>query len=151
MNIMDTAAFLIARSSAVGVLTAAMLSHPVVAATAPDRNTPINSIRDIAPKIGSCWHPPHTDDEVTIRLSFTREGTLIGRPRVSFMKVSGKSGPDLEVELANSILKAVYDCTPLQFTPEFGASVAGRVIAIRFVAPPAPTRGAQLRSPYAPS
>ncbi len=126
-------------------MVAASLGSPVQAApAAPDRNAPINSLRDIAPKIATCWHPPHTDDEVTIRMSFTREGVLIGRPRVTFMKVIGKSDTDAEVELANSILKAVYDCAPLAFTPAFGASVAGRVLAIRFIAPHPPTRSAQL-------
>lgn len=91
---------------------------------------PVNVLADIAPGIAACWHAPHENDEITIRLSFTRQGMLIGRPRIMFMK--SNAGADGEADLANSMMEALHDCTPLAFTDSFGAAVAGRVFTLHF-------------------
>jgi len=134
-------------SYAAAALRIAVLGMAVILLGSNDlgaaQNTPpINALHDIAPKILSCWRPPHFNDEVTVRLSFTRTGALIGRPRLTYIKSSAGSGTDTEVELANSILTAIYACTPLHFTEALGMSVAGRVLTIRFIAPHPPTRNA---------
>lgn len=101
------------------------------AAPAATVKKPVNVLADIAPGIAACWHAPHENDEITIRLSFTHQGSLIGRARIMFMK--SNAGPDGEAELANSMMQALHDCTPLPFTDSFGGAVAGRVLTLRFV------------------
>lgn len=88
---------------------------------------------DVARSMVACWHAPHEGDEVTLRLSFRHDGSVFGKPRITYMKASG--GADGEVELANSIIRAVTACSPLRFTPSLGAAIAGRIFLIRFVAP----------------
>lgn len=103
------------------------------ALAAPDHAPPISLLSDIAPRITACWTPPNIGDEITLRLSFTRNGVLAGRPRITFIKAASGSA-DGEAALANSIFAALRDCTPLPFTPGLGSAVAGRVMTIRFIA-----------------
>ncbi len=120
------------RAATAAVICAALLGSSVrCAAAAPDRDAEINLVRDIGPRIAACWHPPHADDQITIRLSFTRSGVLIGRPQIAFVRSS--RGADGEPALVNSILVALHGCTPLRFSAALGAAIAGRVLAIRFV------------------
>ncbi|MDH7795915.1 MULTISPECIES: hypothetical protein [unclassified Beijerinckia] len=103
-----------------------------------DGNGRLNMARDIPDHILSCWRPPSNtlgDLEVTVRMSFSKIGDLIGEPRVTYVK----AGRDevLRDTLRASILSAVRACTPLRFTPAFGKAIAGRSFAIRFIAPAA--------------
>ncbi len=66
-------------------------------------------------------------------MSFRRDGTVFGQPRITYMKASG--GPDGEASLANSMRAAIAACAPLRFTPSLGAAIAGRTFLIRFIAP----------------
>lgn len=99
---------------------------------APAANAADNVPQDVARSILACWHAPHEGDEITLRMSFRRDGSVFGKPRITYMRASG--GPDGQADLANSALAAIADCTPLRFTPALGAAIAGRVFLIRFVA-----------------
>jgi hypothetical protein len=84
-------------------------------------------------KLGSCWRPPHDDDQLTVRISFTREGAVIGESKIAFVQSSG--GPADDAQLADSMMAAIRDCTPLRFSARLGSAIAGRVLAIRFIGP----------------
>jgi hypothetical protein len=88
-------------------------------------------VHGIATGIAACWRPPHDDDQVTVRLSFTREGAVIGEPRIVFVQSSGGSADDSV--LARSMLTAIHDCTPLHFSARLGSAIAGQVLDIRFI------------------
>jgi hypothetical protein len=92
---------------------------------------PIARVHGIATKIASCWRPPHEDDQVTVRISFTRDGAVIGEPRIAFVRSSG--GPAGDAALVDSMMTAIRDCTPLPFSARLGSAIAGRVLAIRFI------------------
>ncbi len=100
--------------------------------------SPINLPGQISSRIVRCWTPPQTDTpqaiEVTVRLSFSRAGAVIGVPRVTFVNASAE--PGLRQLVAASILAAVKACTPLKFTPSLGAAIAGQIFAIRFMSLP---------------
>jgi hypothetical protein len=99
---------------------------------------PINLPGQISSRIVRCWTPPQTDTpqaiEVTVRLSFSRAGAVIGAPRVTFVKAPAEQG--MRQLVAASILAAVKACTPLNFTPSLGAAIAGQIFAIRFMSLP---------------
>ncbi len=105
------------------VLAAALVSSPAA----------LNRPGEIGPAIAACWRAPDLGDEVTLRLSFRRDGSLFGRPRMTYVKAVG--GADGEAALATSIFAALQACCPLRFTPALGAAIAGRTFLIRFVAP----------------
>ena len=94
---------------------------------------PVNVPGDVARAIAACWHPPHEGDEITLRMSFRRDGSVFGKPRITYMKAT--DGPDGQAALATSIYEAIAACSPLRFTPSLGAAIAGRTFLIRFVAP----------------
>jgi hypothetical protein len=93
----------------------------------------ITRVHGIAMGIAACWRPAHNDDQVTVRLSFTRDGAVIGEPRIDFVKSSGGRADD--AALANSMVAAIRDCTPLHFSDRLGSAIAGVVLAIRFIGP----------------
>ncbi len=124
------------RAAAVAIGLALLASAPAGAEPAP-----VNLPNDVPRAIAACWQPPHEGDEITLRMSFRRDGSVFGKPRITYMKAAG--GPDGQADLANSLFAALKTCTPLRFTPSLGAAIAGRVFLIRFVAPRR-TRGAAL-------
>jgi hypothetical protein len=93
----------------------------------------VSAPAEIARHISQCWKAPRTDPpqviEVTVRLSFSRTGAVIGEPRVVYI---GAAEAKLREEIAASILAAIKACSPLPFTPSLGAAIAGRMFAIRF-------------------
>ena len=106
---------------------------------------PIGRPRDIAERLADCWRPARPPDEesreVSMRLSFSRAGEVIGAPAITY----SKAGPDPEdkTALRASLLSAVDACTPLRFTDGLGSAIAGLPFAIRFVAlrhAPAPSQ-----------
>jgi hypothetical protein len=91
----------------------------------------VTRVHGIATGLAACWRPAHDDDQVTVRMSFTRDGAVIGEPRIVYARSSGGAADDSG--LAQSMLTAVRDCTPLHFSVRLGSAIAGQVLDIRFV------------------
>jgi hypothetical protein len=91
----------------------------------------VTRVHGIARGLAACWRPAHDDDQVTVRLSFTRDGAVIGEPRIVYAHSSGGAANDSG--LAQSMLAAVRDCTPLHFSARLGSAIAGQVLDIRFI------------------
>jgi len=93
----------------------------------------INSPNGIGLRLSQCWVPPAPERpqmlDVTVRLSFSSAGAVIGEPRVSYIRATEQAG--LREKIKASVLAAIKACTPLRFTPSLGAAIAGRIIAIR--------------------
>jgi hypothetical protein len=107
------------------------------ASAAEARPAPVTGVPGIATGLAACWNPPHRDDQVTVRLSFTRDGRVIGEPRIVYAR-SGAGKAD-DAGLARSMLAAVRKCTPLRFSATLGSAIAGQVLDIRFVGRSRPT------------
>ncbi len=101
------------------------------AALAQNQSAPVTLPGQIGGRLSKCWIPPGTEPaelvEVTIRLSFSRAGAIIGEPRVVYIRGPAR----LKERIAASALAAVKACSPLPFTPALGAAIAGRIFAIR--------------------
>jgi hypothetical protein len=105
---------------------------------ASDRNPPekLGTVHDVFAALRSCWVPPVRQDsrpgtQISVRLSFKRNGELFGKPRVTY----ATPGIPGEVREAywHAIEVSVQRCTPLAFTKGLGRVLAGRPFAIRFV------------------
>ena len=116
------------RFAAIGILALALGTQAQAAASQP---LLVTRVHGIATGIAACWRPPHDDDQVTVRLSFTREGAVIGEPKIVFVRSSG--GRAGNSALARSMLRAIRDCTPLHFSAQLGSALAGQVLDIRFI------------------
>ena len=82
------------------------------AAFAQDNPAPVALPKEIGPRLAKCWTPPRSQPpeliEVTVRLSFSRSGALIGVPRITYIR-----GPaTLREAIGASALAAVKTCSP---------------------------------------
>jgi hypothetical protein len=86
--------------------------------------------------VAACWTPPPglaglERIEQTVRFSLTRDGAVLGEPRVTFVTAA----PDSRARelLVRAAKKAVRTCTPLSLTPDLSGAIAGRPIAVRLI------------------
>jgi len=84
--------------------------------------------------IYACWEPPlgTSGMSITLQFSLRRQGTLIGKPRATYSKLSGDEA--LNRAFVASILKALDKALPLPLTYGMGGAIAGRMLAQRFTA-----------------
>lgn len=99
-------------------------------------NQPLDTIRDVFAALQGCWRPPARPDgptgmEVTVRLSFRKDGSVLGKPRITYYRARGDQSQ--ERSFRTSIEAALRDCTPLPFTEALGSAIAGRPVTLRFV------------------
>jgi hypothetical protein len=97
---------------------------------------PINSLRELYAALRACWEPPPLNEafrgmQMSVRFSFNRTGETVAAPRVTY--ASGEAGAETRRIYGRAIDAAIGRCTPMPFSKEMGAAVAGRPIAIRFV------------------
>jgi hypothetical protein len=118
----------LAQFGALSVL-AALLAEPLAP---PAMAAPLENVDDIGPALLQCWRPPAVPDgsAVTLRFSFRRDGSLMGAPRVTFVGLDGT--PKAQREFADSAVRAVEDCTPLDLSPQFAATIGGQVYVMQF-------------------
>lgn len=105
---------------------------------------PVDSIRDLFAALRLCWEPPgrdqaRTDMQMTVRLSFRRDGGVIGTPRITYATADADDAT--RQAYWHAITAALDRCTPLMLTAGMAGALAGRPIAIRYIdnrAPDAP-------------
>jgi hypothetical protein len=117
------------RTSALSGILALTVWAPAQAAEA--KRPLVARVHGIATGIAACWRPLHDKDQVTVRASFTREGAIIGEPRIVFVQSGGGRADD--PALADSMKAAIRECTPLHFSTQLGSAIAGQVLDIRFI------------------
>jgi hypothetical protein len=106
----------------------------VLLASSPAVAEPLDSIKDVISRLHQCWVPPPRSQarpvDITIIVSFNREGAILGRPRVTYETAGASESDRLAYRIA--AMEALQRCTPLPFTEGLGGAVAGRPFAIRF-------------------
>jgi hypothetical protein len=118
--------------SAWGAIVSIGIFALAVGAPAAEVQPPlVTRVHGIPTGLAACWRPPHADDQITVRMSFTRDDAVIGEPRIVYAHSSGGAADDSE--LVQSMLTAVRDCTPLHFSSRLGSAIAGQVLDIRFI------------------
>jgi hypothetical protein len=96
----------------------------------------INTLRQLFATLRACWQPPALDDafpgmELTIRVSFKRDGTLLGPPRFTYVR---RLAPAAQRDLyRRAVIDSLARCTPFPFTAGLGGAVAGRPLVIRYI------------------
>ena len=95
----------------------------------------VHSIREIGKVLAACMQPltlreHYPGMRVTVRLGFNSRGQPLGPPRFAYIT---PNAPDrTKAEYKASISDALKRCTPLSFSPELGATIAGVPIILRF-------------------
>ena len=68
--------------------------------------------------------------EITAIVSFTRDGNILGRPKITYESEQASNNDRLEYRIA--VMETLQRCTPMPFTEGMGGAVAGHPFAIRF-------------------
>jgi hypothetical protein len=105
-----------------------------VAAQAPQ--TPVNTLSELMAALRACWVPPPLDQsragmQITVQMSFRRNGELLGQPRITFESAGASDDERLAYRVA--VAKMLKRCTPVPVTEGLGNALAGRPLTIRFV------------------
>jgi hypothetical protein len=101
----------------------------------PAQPAQVNTIADIFARLRTCWRPPdatraHPGIDITVIVSFTRTGEILGRPRVTYESEQADDNDRLLYRIA--AIEALQRCTPMPFTEAMAGAAAGRPFAIRF-------------------
>ena len=97
---------------------------------------PLNTIGDMFAALQACWIPPPAEEarpnmQITVRMSFKRNGELLGEPRITYETPGIPENTRLAYREA--VAATVKRCVPLPFSDRLGNSIAGRPVNIRFV------------------
>jgi hypothetical protein len=114
-------------------LTALLLLSSVAAAHGEPGQ--VDNIKEAFARLRTCWRPPPAsraspDVEITVIVSFTRDGNILGHPKITHESENATDNDRLRYRIA--VMEALQRCTPMPFTEGMGGAVAGRPFAIRF-------------------
>jgi hypothetical protein len=123
-------------------LAALLLSSLATANAEPGQ---VDNIKEAFARLRTCWKPPpasqaNPDVEITAIVTFRRDGSIFGRPKITYESENATDNDRLLYRVA--VMEALQRCTPMPFTQGMGGAVAGRPFAIRFQnrrPPPQPT------------
>jgi hypothetical protein len=116
-----------------GTLAIAMVATGAVAQT---RDQPLNTLSDVIAALRACWAPPPMDQsrpgmQITVQMSFRRNGELFGQPRITFESLGASDDERLAYRIA--VAKMLKRCAPLPFTDALGNAIAGRPLTMRLI------------------
>lgn len=97
---------------------------------------PINSLRELFAALEMCWEPPPLEESIpgmqmSVRFSFKRTGELMAPPRVTYTE--SKADAQTRRAYGRAIDATLERCTPMPFSDQMGAAIAGRPISVRFI------------------
>jgi hypothetical protein len=114
------------------VLLFALIAAPAEAQSADALLAqPANTLRQLWEKIGACFADTNlsSGSEVTVVFSLKRNGSLNGKPRISYTKLPADEA--LRNGDTAAIARALDACLPIPITDGLGGAIAGRPIALR--------------------
>jgi hypothetical protein len=114
---------------------AAALLLPLSIASAQAPSGKVDNIKQAFERFRSCWKPPpaaraNPDIDITVIVSFSRDGNILGHPKVSYQSEQATDNDRLAYRIA--AMEALQRCTPMPFTEGMAGAVAGRPFAIQF-------------------
>jgi hypothetical protein len=124
-------------AGAVRVTGAALaIAVAAISAAAQKPQAPLNTLKDIGAALQACWVPPPMDQsrpgmQITVQMSFRRNGELFGQPRITFESAGASDDERLAYRIA--VAQMLQRCAPLPFTEALGNAVAGRPFTMRFI------------------
>jgi hypothetical protein len=95
----------------------------------------VDNIKEAFARLRTCWKPPpasqaNPDVEITAIVTFTRDGNILGRPKITYESENATDNDRLLYRIA--VMEALQRCAPMPFTEGMGGAVAGRPFAVRF-------------------
>jgi hypothetical protein len=114
----------------------AVLTTAVRGAAAQTPQLPLNTLNEVSAALRACWVPPPIDQsragmQITVQMSFRRNGELFGHPRITFESAGASDDERLAYRVA--VAKMIKRCAPLPFSNALGNALAGRPFTIRLI------------------
>ncbi|MFG4693398.1 hypothetical protein ACF0BX_19900 [Acinetobacter baumannii] len=105
-------------------------------AGSPALAEPANSLTGLWAALGTCTQharvaPEAAGSEVTVLFTLRRDGTLQGKPRITYARLVGDR--DQQQAFLAATLAAIAGCFPIAITDGLGGAVAGRPIRFRMI------------------
>lgn len=96
---------------------------------------PLATMDEVGAALQACWSPPSdvAKGSATLQFSFKRDGTLIGPPKASSIRVEGDA--DQRKQFVQAATDAIQKCVPLTFAPKLAAGMAGTVFTLQLTSP----------------
>jgi len=118
------------------LLGLAVLTMAVRGAAAQTPQLPLNTLNEVSAALRACWVPPPLDQsragmQITVQMSFRRNGELFGHPRITFESAGASDDERLAYRVA--VAKMIKRCAPLPFSNALGNALAGRPFTIRLI------------------
>ena len=116
-------------------ITFSAVAAALLAALSTAGAASLNSMNEVGGALLACWKPPANSDNssVTLSFSFKRDGTLIGPPKATAIKVKGDDAA--RKAYVDAATKALNDCLPVSFSPTLAKGVPGSVFTLQFNSP----------------
>ena len=96
---------------------------------------PANTLKEMWRALNICLSASRglEGSEITLVFSLRRDGSMIGKPRISYSKLPG----DLtdQKSFVGSVALALSSCMPLRISDGLGGAIAGHPLSIRMVIP----------------
>jgi hypothetical protein len=105
-------------------------------AAAESPRAPINTLNELEGALLACWEPPPIEQsrpgmQITVLMSFKRNGELFGQPRITFQS---RDASDAErASYRTAVAEMLKRCASLPFTEALGNALAGAPLTMRFV------------------
>jgi hypothetical protein len=105
-------------------------------AAAQESRVRLNTLVELGKALRACWLPPPIEQsrpgmQITVMMSFRRNGELLGQPRITFE--SADASDDERLAYRISVADMLKRCSPLPFTEGLGNAVAGRPFTMRLI------------------
>src|SRR3954469_1943953 len=92
--------------------------------TAQARSDRVDNIKEASIRLHGCWKPPppsraNPDVEITAIVTFRRDGTILGRPKITYESENASDSDRLEYRIA--VMEALQRCTPMHLPKAWAA------------------------------
>ena len=89
----------------------------------------IDTLKEMFAALGRCWQSPalaqgYAGMQITVLVSFRRDGTILGKPKITFESPEATDADRLAYRVA--VMETLQRCTPLPFTEGLAGAMAGR-------------------------
>ena len=105
----------------------------IVLGALPADAAPANTLQELFANLEQCVRAPGgvPGSELTIVFSVKRDGTLLGKPRISYSKLLGNAAA--QRSFVADAIRSVEACLPVSITPSLGNALAGHPMSLRIV------------------
>ena len=112
----------------VALVALLLLTSPALA-----QEQPANTLQELFSQIDGCMGPLnlHHDTQISVRFSIRRDGSLIGTPRVTYLRTP-KDQADRDEDL-KAVADAFNRCLPAKITTELGNAIAGQMFVFSYL------------------